>query len=71
VEHTKRLQVVMITGASAGVGRATAIAFARQGARIGLLARGSAGLDGVLRDVEGVGGRGVICVADVADADAV
>jgi NAD(P)-dependent dehydrogenase (short-subunit alcohol dehydrogenase family) len=61
----------MITGASAGVGRATAVAFARQGARIGLLARGSAGLDGALRDVEDAGGQAVICEADVADADAV
>jgi NAD(P)-dependent dehydrogenase (short-subunit alcohol dehydrogenase family) len=61
----------MITGASAGVGRATAIAFARQGARLGLLARGSAGLDGALRDVEEAGGRGLICEADVADAVAV
>ncbi|MBI3048804.1 MAG: SDR family NAD(P)-dependent oxidoreductase [Acidobacteria bacterium] len=34
--------VVMVTGASAGVGRATAVAFARQGARVGLLARGRA-----------------------------
>ena len=66
-----RSRVVMITGASAGVGRATAVAFAREGARIGLLARGTAGLHGALRDVEEAGGRGVICQADVADADAV
>lgn len=64
-------KVVMITGASAGVGRATAVAFARQGARIGLLARGAAGLDGALQDVERAGGRAVICLADVADAAAV
>jgi NAD(P)-dependent dehydrogenase (short-subunit alcohol dehydrogenase family) len=64
-------EVVMITGASAGVGRATAIAFARRGARIGLLARGSAGLEGAKRDVEAAGGRALICQADVADADAV
>ena len=64
-------RVVMITGASAGVGRATAVGFARQGARIGLLARGAAGLSGALRDVEEAGGRGVICQADVADPDAV
>ena len=64
-------RVVMITGASAGVGRATAVALARQGARIGLLARGAAGLAGALRDVEAAGGRGVICQADVADAGAV
>jgi NAD(P)-dependent dehydrogenase (short-subunit alcohol dehydrogenase family) len=66
-----RPPVLMITGASAGVGRATAIAFARQGASVGLLARGSAGLDGALRDVEEAGGRGLICEADVADAEAV
>ncbi len=63
--------VVMITGASAGVGRATAVAFAKRGAWIGLLARGAAGLDGALRDVEAAGGRGLICEADVADAAAV
>ncbi|MGH7449105.1 MAG: SDR family NAD(P)-dependent oxidoreductase, partial [Longimicrobiales bacterium] len=39
-------EVVVITGASAGVGRATARRFARQGARIGLLARGADGLEG-------------------------
>ena len=71
VSATRSSPVVMITGASAGVGRATAVAFARQGARIGLLARGAAGLDGALRDVEREGGHGVICAADVADADAV
>ena len=64
-------EVVMITGASAGVGRATAIAFARTGARIGLLARGRAGLEGAWRDVEVAGGEAVIFEADVADADAV
>ncbi len=64
-------QVVMITGASAGVGRAAAIRFARQGARIGLLARGRAGLEGARRDVEAAGGEAVVLQADVADADAV
>ncbi|HYS27331.1 MAG TPA: SDR family oxidoreductase [Vicinamibacterales bacterium] len=64
-------QVVMITGASAGVGRATACAFARRGASIGLLARGRAGLVGAARDVEDAGGRAVILPADVADADRV
>jgi short-subunit dehydrogenase len=61
----------MITGASAGVGRATACAFARRGASIGLLARGRAGLVGAARDVEDAGGRAVILPADVADADRV
>src|SRR5687767_11504757 len=70
-DSSPRPEVVMITGASAGVGRATAVAFAKRGAWIGLLARGKAGLEGALRDVEAAGGRGLICEADVADADAV
>ncbi len=45
----RRAEVVVITGASAGVGRATVRAFARQGAHIGLLARGRAGLEGARR----------------------
>jgi short-subunit dehydrogenase len=61
----------MITGASAGVGRATAIAFARRGARIGLVARGRAGLEAAKRDVEAAGGSAITCQCDVADADAV
>lgn len=61
-------RVVMITGASAGVGRATAIAFARRGARIGLLARGAAGLEASARDVQAAGGDALICQADVARA---
>jgi NAD(P)-dependent dehydrogenase (short-subunit alcohol dehydrogenase family) len=67
----RSVSVVVITGASAGVGRATARAFATQGASIGLLARGRAGLEGALRDVEAAGGRGLICETDVADAEAV
>jgi short-subunit dehydrogenase len=61
----------MVTGASAGVGRATAIAFARRGARVGLIARGRAGLEGAKRDVDAAGGQGFIFAADVADAEAV
>lgn len=64
-------QVVVITGASAGVGRATARAFAREGARIGLLARGKAGLDGARQDVEELGGQALAISVDVADANAV
>jgi NAD(P)-dependent dehydrogenase (short-subunit alcohol dehydrogenase family) len=60
-------QVVVITGASAGVGRATARAFAARGARIGLLARGGAGLDAAAEEVERAGGRALRLVADVAD----
>jgi NAD(P)-dependent dehydrogenase (short-subunit alcohol dehydrogenase family) len=64
-------QVVVITGASSGVGRAAAVAFARQGARMGLLARGRKGLEGAKRDVEAAGGEGLVLEADVADAQAV
>jgi NAD(P)-dependent dehydrogenase (short-subunit alcohol dehydrogenase family) len=67
----RRNRVVVITGASAGVGRATARAFARQGASIGLLARGQAGLEGAKRDVEQAGGRAVIVKTDVSDAEQV
>jgi NAD(P)-dependent dehydrogenase (short-subunit alcohol dehydrogenase family) len=63
--------VVVITGASAGVGRATAIRFAREGAKIGLLARGRAGLEGAKADVERAGGQAIVIPTDVADADAV
>jgi short-subunit dehydrogenase len=61
----------MVTGASAGVGRATAIAFARKGAAVGLIARGRAGLQGAAADVERAGGRALPLQVDVADAGAV
>ena len=64
-------RVIVITGASAGVGRATARAFAREGARIGLIARGRDGLDGARRDVKELGGEALVLPVDVADADAV
>jgi len=65
------MATVMITGASAGVGRATAIAFARRGDRVGLIARGSAGLEGAANDVERAGGRALPLQVDVADAEAI
>ena len=64
-------EVVVITGASAGVGRATARAFAQRGARVGLLARGRDGLEGARRDVEELGGRPLVVPTDVAHADQV
>jgi NAD(P)-dependent dehydrogenase (short-subunit alcohol dehydrogenase family) len=67
--HSER--VVVITGASAGVGRATARAFARDGARIGLLARGMDGLLGAKQEVEAAGGSALPIQVDVADAAAV
>lgn len=66
-----RSEVVVVTGASAGVGRATVHAFAKRGARIGLIARGKDGLEGALADVESLGGRGLILPCDVANANEV
>ena len=60
-------QTVAITGASAGIGRATARLFAERGANVGLIARGHAGLDGAARDVEQAGGTALAVLADVAD----
>lgn len=62
-------EVVVITGASAGVGRATAQAFARRGAHIGLLARSEEGLEGARKDVEAMGGRAQVLPTDVSDHD--
>jgi NAD(P)-dependent dehydrogenase (short-subunit alcohol dehydrogenase family) len=61
-------EVVVITGASAGVGRATVREFARHGASIGLIARGRDGLEGARREVEAAGGRALVLPLDVADA---
>jgi NAD(P)-dependent dehydrogenase (short-subunit alcohol dehydrogenase family) len=60
-------EVVVITGASAGIGRATARAFARRGACLGLLSRGQEGLEGARQDVERLGGQALIIPTDVAD----
>jgi NAD(P)-dependent dehydrogenase (short-subunit alcohol dehydrogenase family) len=60
-------EVVVVTGASAGVGRAVVRAFARRGARIGLLARGEEGLEGARREVEELGGQAIALPTDVAD----
>ena len=70
-EPTARHEVVVITGASAGVGRATAIAFAKQGARVALLARGRAGLEAAAADVRAAGGEPLVLPTDVADAEQV
>ncbi|HEX4117147.1 MAG TPA: SDR family oxidoreductase [Solirubrobacteraceae bacterium] len=60
-------QVVVVTGASGGVGRAIAHAFAKRGAHIGLLARGREGLDGAAREVESFGGRALAVPTDVSE----
>jgi len=63
--------VVVVTGASAGIGRAAAAAFAADGARVALLARSREGLDGAAREVDAAGGRALSIRVDVADAQAV
>src|SRR3954469_16071025 len=63
--------VVVVTGASAGVGRAVATAFGRRGYRVALLARGHAGLAGARRDVEAAGGQALAIPTDTADPEAV
>jgi len=62
-------QVVVITGAGAGIARATAQVFGARGAHVGLIARGQAGLDGAAKDVDNAGGRALAIPTDVADYD--
>ena len=64
-------EVVVVTGASAGVGRAIVQAFAKRGAHIGLLARGHDGLEGARREVEEFGGKALVIPTDVADHEQV
>lgn len=64
-------KVIVITGASGGIGRATAREFARPGARIALLARGEKGLQGAKHEVEEAGAEALVIPTDVADADQV
>jgi NAD(P)-dependent dehydrogenase (short-subunit alcohol dehydrogenase family) len=64
-------QTVVITGATGGVGRATARLYARRGADVVLIARGRDGLDTTAKEVESLGGRALARQADVADPDQV
>ena len=64
-------EVVVVTGASGGVGRAVAHAFAKRGAHIGLLARGKEGLSDASREVESFGGTALVLPTDVADHEQV
>jgi short-subunit dehydrogenase len=59
--------VVVITGASSGIGRAAAIVWAKRGAKLVLSARGTGALDEVAREVAGVGGQAVVEPGDVTD----
>jgi NAD(P)-dependent dehydrogenase (short-subunit alcohol dehydrogenase family) len=71
VIETKRSSTVVVTGASAGVGRATAVAFATRRVRVALVSRGGEGLEATAKEVEARGGEALIVPADVSDAEAV
>jgi len=62
-----KTDVVVITGATAGVGRSTVREFAKRGSRIGLLARDPERLEVTRKEVEALGGQAVGVVTDVAD----
>jgi short-subunit dehydrogenase len=64
-------KVVVVTGASSGVGRAISRAAAAQGARVALIARGIDGLVATASEVQALGGEGFVCPLDLADARAV
>jgi short-subunit dehydrogenase len=64
-------QVVVVTGASGGIGRAIAHAFAKRGAQVGLLARGEPALQAAAEEVRSFGGQALVVPTDVADADEV
>lgn len=59
---------VVVTGASAGVGRAIAREFAKHGAQLRLVARGEDGLNGAKQDVEKLGGKAIAIPTEVSDS---
>lgn len=68
IESNSRPEVVVVTGASAGVGQAVVRRFAYDGAHIGLIARGLDGLEGARN---ALGGKAIICQTDISDPQAV
>lgn len=68
MKDSNQAKVVVVTGASAGVGRAVVREFARQNTHIGLIARGRERLEAARREVEQAGGKALVAPADVADA---
>jgi len=66
-----RNKVIVITGATGGVGRATAWEFAKQGAKVVLLARGTEQLEGTKKEVEDLGGQALTIPCDVSNYDEV
>ncbi|MGC1276454.1 MAG: SDR family oxidoreductase [Planctomycetaceae bacterium] len=69
--HNGRPEVVVVTGSSAGVGRAIAREFGKHAACVGLLARGEDGLHAAKEEIERHGGRAIVIPTDVSDHDAV
>src|ERR1700761_2297326 len=67
----RKPRVVVVTGASAGLGRATALEFARQGANVALIARHRPALEAVQSEIEALGARALVLPLDVADAEAI
>lgn len=67
----RKRRVVVVTGASAGLGRAVVREFAKKGADVALIARGIEGLEAARKEVEAAGGKAVIFAIDIADAGAV
>lgn len=67
-KNGRNAKVVVVTGASAGVGRATVREFAKKKYKIGLIARGEEGLNETKQEVEDFGGQAIVIPADVADA---
>src|SRR4051794_7231145 len=65
--RTERDRVVVVTGASAGIGRAAAVAFGSQGARVALLARGDTGLEAAAGEVREAGGEALVIPTDVSE----
>ena len=65
------MPTAVVTGASAGVGRAVAVGFARRGFDVALLARGQAGLQAAAQEVRAQGRRALPITVDMAEAQAV
>jgi len=71
VNQPRKAQTIVVTGASGGIGRASAVAFAARGGTVALLARGEKGLAGAAAEVERAGARALVVPTDVADHEQV